>query len=152
MSKWKRKKAPKGYDYIKPVIDALEAELKERMNEPHEGLRKNEALWPVHQINWQKSRYVYDMHYKHQKISKELYDWCCKQKIVDAPLAAKWKKPGYERLCSTYNINTRNFNQGTTSICRVPRQSLAQGQTVEDQLTGCRGCASGKSEYGICCW
>jgi len=117
------------------------------MNEPHEGLRKNEAMWPVHQINWQKSRYVFDMYYKHEKISKELYDWCLKLKIVDASLAAKWKKPGYERLCSTYNINTRNFNQGTTSICRVPRQSLSQDQTIESQLTGCRGCASGKSGY-----
>lgn len=32
---------------------------------------------------------------------------------------AKWKKPGYERLCSTYVINTKNYKFGTTSICRV---------------------------------
>lgn len=32
---------------------------------------------------------------------------------------AKWKKPGYERLCSTYVINTKNYKFGTVSICRV---------------------------------
>lgn len=32
---------------------------------------------------------------------------------------AKWKKPGYERLCSTYVINSKNYKFGTVSICRV---------------------------------
>lgn len=41
------------------------------------------------------------------------------QKLVDGPLMAKWKKPGYERLCSTYVINTKNYKFGTVSICRV---------------------------------
>ena len=42
-------------------------------------------------------------------------------KLVDAALIAKWKKPGYERLCSTYVINTKNYKFGTVSICRVPK-------------------------------
>lgn len=46
------------------------------MNEPHEGKRKCEALWPVHQINWQRSRYVFDMYYRYKKISREVYDYC----------------------------------------------------------------------------
>lgn len=29
-------------------------------------------MWPIHQINWQRSRYVYDMFYKYHKISKEV--------------------------------------------------------------------------------
>lgn len=41
------------------------------------------------------------------------------QKLVDGPLMAKWKKPGYERLCSTYVINSKNYKFGTVSICRV---------------------------------
>ena len=113
------------------------------MNEPHEGKRKVESLWPIHQINWQRSRYVYDMFYVHKKISREVYDFCIKNKIVDANLIAKWKKPGYERLCSTYVINAKNFNHGTVSICRVPRQYLSADQHVECQHAGCRGCASG---------
>ena len=28
-------------------------------------------------------------------------------------------------------------------ICRVPKSSLAPGTTIEDPITGCRGCASG---------
>lgn len=41
------------------------------------------------------------------------------QKLGDGPLMAKWKKPGYERLCSTYVINSKNYKFGTVSICRV---------------------------------
>jgi len=62
---------------------------------------------------------------------------------VDAALIAKWKKPGYERLCSTYVINTKNYKFGTTSICRVPKHALGPDTVVEDPFTGCLGCASG---------
>lgn len=137
------KQAPEGFDYIEPTLTALDNELREKVNEPHEGLRKGESSWPVHQINWQKSRYVYEMFYTHHRISREVYDYCLKNKIVDAALIAKWKKPGYERLCSTYVINPQNYKFGTVSICRVPKQSLAEGTVIEDPTTGCRGCASG---------
>ena len=58
-----------------------------------------EALWPIFKIHHQKSRYLYDLYYKRKAISKELYDYCLKEKIADANLIAKWKKDGYERLC-----------------------------------------------------
>ncbi|EGZ13506.1 hypothetical protein PHYSODRAFT_262305 [Phytophthora sojae] len=148
MSKWSKKnRAPAGYEYIQPVMDALESELRERMNEPHEGKRQCEALWPVHQINWQRSRYVYDLFYKYKRISRDVYDYCVRRKLVDANLIAKWKKPGYERLCSTFAINTKNYNYGTVSICRVPRQQLSEGQVVQEKHSGCRGCASGPGGY-----
>lgn len=146
MSKWlKKAKAPEGFSYVEPVLDALDDELRERMNEPHENQRKCESIWPVHQINWQKTRYIYDLYYKHnQRISKEVYDYCIKMKFVDANLIAKWKKPGYERLCSTYAINSKNFNFGSVSICRVPKHSLSDdSQVVETQFNGCHGCSSG---------
>lgn len=148
MSKWTKKgRAPAGFEYIQPVLDALERELREKMNEPHEGKRKCEALWPVHQINWQRSRYVYDMFYKYKRISREVYDYCVRMKLVDANLIAKWKKPGYERLCSTFAINTKNYNYGTVSICRVPRHQLSEGQVIQEKHSGCRGCASGPGGY-----
>ena len=96
----------------------------------------------VHQINWQRTRYVYDMHYKYKKVDKRVWDYCCSNKIIDENLAKKWRKPGYERLCSTYVINTRNYNFGTVSICRVPPSSLGESSVVECPTTGCRGCAS----------
>uniref|UniRef100_M4BUQ6 G10 protein n=1 Tax=Hyaloperonospora arabidopsidis (strain Emoy2) TaxID=559515 RepID=M4BUQ6_HYAAE len=148
MSKWsKKRRAPPGFEYIEPVLDALERELREKMNEPHEGKRQCEALWPVHQINWQRSRYVYDMFYKYHKIPKKVYDHCVQCKFVDANLIAKWKKRGYERLCSTFAINPKNYNYGTVSICRVPRQQLSEGQIVQEKHSGCRGCASGPGGY-----
>lgn len=119
--KWnKARRPPPGFDYLEPVLEALENELRDRVKESNATVRKNEALWPVHQINWQKSRYVYDMFYKHRKISRQVYQYCLDQRLVDAGLIAKWKKPGYERLCSTYVINPANYKFGTTSICRVP--------------------------------
>jgi bud site selection protein 31 len=117
--------------------------LSTEVNEPHEGLRKTEAQWPVHQINWQKSRYVYDMFYTFHRIDRQVYEFCVKNKLVDGALIAKWKKAGYERLCSTYVINPQNYKFGTVSICRVPRFSLTEGMEIEDPVTGCRGCASG---------
>lgn len=102
-------------------------------------------MWPVHQIAWQRSRYVYDMYYTYGRISREVYDYCLKQKLVDAALIAKWKKAGYERLCSTYVINPSNYKFGTTSICRVPyKDRSAEQKRAQDPTTGCLGCASGK--------
>jgi hypothetical protein len=83
------------------------------------------------------------MFYTYKRIPRVVYDYCIDNKIVDAALIAKWKKSGYERLCSTYVINPRNYKFGTVSICRVPAHCLSAGQIVEDPTTGCRGCASG---------
>lgn len=145
MSKFGRriKTAPPGFEYVEETLNALDMECREKVNEPHEGLRKTESQWPVFQINWQKTRYVYDLYYTYQAISREVYDYCIKNKIVDAALIAKWKKNGYERLCSTYTINPRNYKFGTVSICRVPKHFLPPGSEIEDPTTGCRGCASG---------
>lgn len=139
----RRERPPAGFEAIEPTLDALEKELREKVNQPHEGLRKGESLWPVHQINWQRTRYVYDLYHVYKEISREVYDYCVRMKLVDAALMAKWKKPGYGRLCSTYVINPKNYKFGTVSICRVPKQHLAEGTVVEDVNTGCHGCASG---------
>lgn len=61
-------------------------------NDPHEGKRKVEALWPVFRIHHQRSRYVYELFYKRKAISKELYEYLLKQGYADGNLIAKWKK------------------------------------------------------------
>lgn len=149
MSKWgrKTKKEPEGYEIVSSTIEALNDELRERMNETHIDKPKNELMWPVHQINWQRSRYVFDMYYLHKRIPKPVYDYCVELKYVDAALAAKWKKPAYSRLCCTYVINTRNYPYGTVGICRVPRFKLKEGTVIRDHFSGCRGCASGDGGY-----
>ena len=116
----KNRKLPAGFEVVEPVLEALENELRDKVKETNDGKRKVEALWPVHQINWQKTRYIYDMYYTFERITKPVFDYCVNQKLVDSALMAKWKKPGYERLCSTYVINSTNYKFGTTSICRVP--------------------------------
>ena len=50
----------------------LENELRDKVAEGHEGKRKTESLWPIHQISWQRSRYVFDMFFKYKKISREV--------------------------------------------------------------------------------
>ena len=144
-TKWnqKRKKPPVGFDYVEPILEVLENELRDKVKESNMNQRKIESLWPIHQINWQKSRYIYDMYYTHQRISRDVYQYCIDQKLVDAALIAKWKKPGYERLCSTYVINPSNYKFGTTSICRVPFHDRNDDQKyAKDPTTGCMGCAS----------
>ena len=109
--------------------------------EPHEGKRINESLWPIFKIHHQKSRYIYDMYHRRKIISRELYDYCLKERIADANLIAKWKKSGYENLCCLRCIQTRDTNFGTNCICRVPKAKLEEGKIVECVHCGCRGCS-----------
>ena len=109
----------------------------------HEGKRRNEVLWPIMQISHQRSRYIYDLYYGRNDISKELYEWLLKNDYVDGALIAKWKKQGYEKLCCTRCIQTKETNFNSTCICRVPKKQLKEGQHVECTSCGCHGCASG---------
>ena len=141
----RRKPPPEGFDYVETILEALEQELRDVVQERDPTKRKTEALWPIHQLNWQKSRYIYDLYYIHHRISKSVYQYCLDQKWVDAGLMAKWKKPGYERLCSTYVINPMHYKFGSTSICRVPYKDRSPEQLgVQDPTTGCLGCFSGR--------
>lgn len=89
------------------------------------------------------SRYIYELYYKKKEISKELYEYCINERWADASLIAKWKKPGYERLCCLMCIQPSNHNFKTTCICRVPKDKLEKGKVIECQHCGCKGCASG---------
>ena len=128
--KWNRKnkKVPVGFDYIEPVLEALENELRDKVKECNVNQRKIESMWPVHQINWQKTRYVYDMYYTYHKINQNVYQYCLDEKYIDSGLISKWKKLGYEKLCSTYVINPMNYKFGTVSICRVPYKNRSNDQ------------------------
>jgi len=61
-------------------------------NESHEGKRREQSLWPIFRLHHQRSRYIYDIYYKRNAISKELYDYCIKEKWADPNLIAKWRK------------------------------------------------------------
>lgn len=55
------------------------------------------------------SRYIYDLYYVKQAISKELYDWLLKNNYADANLIAKWKKQGYEKVFPHIFVSMSNF-------------------------------------------
>jgi hypothetical protein len=81
------------------------------------------------------------------------FDWLVREKIADGPLISKWRKPGYNILCSMLAIQKNNHNFGTTSHCRVPmKQRGAQQRITPDVQTGCICCASGDGKYGGPIW
>lgn len=157
-----RKPPPDGWELIEPTLEELEQKMREGNHnlfvtglenmrqiiyvllaetEPHEGKRITESLWPIFRIHHQKSRYIYDLFHRRKAISRDLYEYCLKEKIADANLIAKWKKSGYENLCCLRCIQTRDTNFGTNCICRVPKSKLEEGRVVECVHCGCRGCS-----------
>lgn len=61
-----------GWELIEEVILDFESQMKEAVNEEHEGKRKCELTWKVHRIHWEKNRFIYDLMYKRKVMSREL--------------------------------------------------------------------------------
>ena len=81
------------------------------------------------------------------------YDYLVREKVADGALIAKWRKPGYENLCSMLAIQKGGTNFGTASICRVPIGSRAGHQVMTpDVKIGCISCASGDGVNGGPIW
>ncbi|KAF6168864.1 hypothetical protein GIB67_042445, partial [Kingdonia uniflora] len=102
--KTNRVKYPEGWELIEPTLRELETKMREAENDENDGKRKCEALWPIFRIAHQKSYYIYDLYYRREEISKELYEFCLEQGYADRNIIAKWKKPGYERLCCLRDV------------------------------------------------
>ncbi|KAF2841642.1 cell cycle control protein cwf14 [Patellaria atrata CBS 101060] len=138
-----RKPPPEGFEDIEDTLLEFANKMKDAQNESHEGKKRHEMLWPIMQITHQRSRYIYDLYYEREAISKQLYDWLLKNNYADANLIAKWKKQGYEKLCCVRCIQTKETNFNATCICRVPRNQVGDGKDIQCVSCGCRGCASG---------
>ena len=87
------------------MVPPLPLSFSHAVDDPHDGKRKCESQWDIHRIHWKKNRFIYEMYYKNKEISKECYDWLVRLKIADQPLISKWRKPGYELLCSVRSGN-----------------------------------------------
>ena len=61
-----------GWTLIEEVILDFESQMKEAVNEEHEGKRKCELNWKVHRIHWEKNRFIYDLMYVRKVMSREL--------------------------------------------------------------------------------
>ncbi|KAL7266033.1 Component of the SF3b subcomplex of the U2 snRNP, partial [Rhizina undulata] len=84
-----KKPPPEGFDEIEDTLLEFANKMKDAENAPHEGKRKNEATWEIFQIAHQRSRYIYDLYYTKEAISKDLYNWLLKNGYGDANLIAK---------------------------------------------------------------
>lgn len=56
----RHKKPPKGYNLIEPTLSELSQKMRDAENEPVEGKRKPELLWPIYQLHHQRSRYIFN--------------------------------------------------------------------------------------------
>jgi len=137
-----RKPPPAGFEDIEDTLLEFSNKLKDAESASSDQKKRHEVTWPIFQITHQRTRYVYDLYYEREAISKQLYDWLLKNGYADAMLIAKWKKQGYEQLCCLRCIQTKETNFNSTCICRVPKKQLKEGQAVECVSCGCRGCAS----------
>lgn len=166
-----KKPPPQGFEDIEDTLLEFANKMKDAENASHEGKKKYEMVWPVFQITHQRSRYIYELYYEKEAISRQLYEWLLKNGYADAMLIAKWKKQGYEKVClvcpfSRYVprrviyisktviltnvqlcclrcIQTKETNFKSTCICRVPRDTLKEDQDIQCVNCGCRGCSSG---------
>lgn len=93
------KKPPAGWELLEDTLEDIMARMREVEREPHEGKRKCESAWGVLRLHHERSRYIYEMYFKKKLISRDLYDYCVRERWADAALIAKWRKPGYEHLC-----------------------------------------------------
>lgn len=94
-----KKAPPEGFEDIEDTLLEFQNKMKDAENASHEGKKKYEMTWPIFQITHQRSRYIYDLYYEKDAISKQLYDYLLKNGYADAMLIAKWKKQGYEKVC-----------------------------------------------------
>jgi len=98
----KRKAPPEGFSDIEDDLLIFSNKMKDAENASTNNVPKHKVHWPIFQISHQRSRYVYELYYEKEAISKQLYEWLLKNGYADAMLIAKWKKTGYEKVCITY--------------------------------------------------
>lgn len=68
----KNKRVPEGFEMMEDVIDDFETQMREAVNEDHEGKRKNESSWKIHRLHWEKNRFIYDLMYVRKVMSRKL--------------------------------------------------------------------------------
>lgn len=64
-------------------------------------------------------------------MAKDLFEYLVREKIADGPLIAKWRKPGYEILCSMLAIQKVCLSEGwkcpRSRLINVVRHTLSRG-------------------------
>ena len=94
----KRKPPPEGFTDIEDDLIVFSNKMRDSLTKDSPAGEKHQADWVIFQISHQRSRYVYELYYKKEAISRKLYDWLLKNGYADPMLIAKWKKQGYENV------------------------------------------------------
>ena len=102
----KRKPPPEGFSDIEDDLLIFSNKMKDAQNKTSTTGPRYQSEWEVFQISHQRSRYIYDLYYEKEAISKQLYDWLLKNGYADAMLIAKWKKQGYEKVSSQPSLKS----------------------------------------------
>ncbi len=142
LSDEQRRSAPPGLECIEQEL--LDIERRMRAAESAESSQRTKATWAIMRLHRERSRLVFDAFWTQHRISRRLYDWCVSPvggALADRELVAKWRRSGYERLCCLRCIQGAETHTGKVCVCRVPRESLAEGQSVECAYCGCSGCS-----------
>lgn len=136
------RQAPGDVDAVADALEEFEARMREATAAPR-GNAMNAALtWPVHKLHFEKNRFLHDARYVHKTIDDGLLKYLVKVKVADGALLAKWRKPGYDSVCSMAVLTKSNTNFGTVGICRTPLKDRS-GQIMPNVQTGCVCCVSG---------
>lgn len=115
-----RRPPPQGWELLKTTLEELEQKIRDAENDSHDSI----------------TSYIYNLFYRQKAISRELYHYCIRERIVDWTLIVKWEKRGYENRCCLRRIQASDTSY--TKCCRVPK--LEEGQMVIVH-NGCRECA-----------
>ncbi|KAG0428452.1 Pre-mRNA-splicing factor cwf14 [Dictyocoela muelleri] len=99
-------------------------------------LKGNKRFWNIFKLHYKRNRYIYD-EYKNGRITDTLYYELCNT-YLDKSLIAKWRKPGYEKLCCLRCIQRRESKFGNVCICRVPK---CKRNEISCDFCGCKGCS-----------
>src|SRR4051794_15274341 len=68
----KRKAPPEGFSDIEDDLLIFSNKMKDAENAPTTSVPRHQVHWPIFQISHQRSRYVYELYYEKEAISKQL--------------------------------------------------------------------------------
>ena len=97
------------------------------------------------------SRYIYDLYYDKEAVSKQLYDWLLKNGYADGNLIAKWKKQGYEKVRISSGTSVYSFNGATTAVVLSTVHTDKRNEFQCDlHLPSSTGAAERRPNYRVC--
>jgi hypothetical protein len=96
------------------------------------------------------SRYIYDLYYEKEAISKQLYDWLLKNNYADANLIAKWKKQGYEKVCLQFLTRYGTAADCTLAVLPALRSNQRDQLQRYVYMPRAQGAAQGGPDHSMC--